>query len=197
MHSAWKNHQDAVFWVHINLAIKEGLTFYQTRSNAIILQGTPPAHCIPKVVRLKIGEVLKKRPYLSVRPPLKISLRHDHDWTRGNDELGSIVEQQPVGKLVQQSFGEAPRVSIFPNQPHPNPNQSEIDQGNLRIRKMCLLLKVKRPVPTRSMKSVCTKNLVLQIDLGNVRDCLKTFVLSMFTMEQGNLWSQAAQAHTQ
>ena len=28
VHSAWKKHQDAVFWVDINLAIKEGLTFY-------------------------------------------------------------------------------------------------------------------------------------------------------------------------
>ena len=42
VHSAWKKHQDAVFWVDINLAIREGLTFYQTRSNAIILQGTLP-----------------------------------------------------------------------------------------------------------------------------------------------------------
>ena len=50
---ARNRHQDAVFWVDIDLAIKEGLTFYQTRSNVIILQGTLPAHCIPKVVRLK------------------------------------------------------------------------------------------------------------------------------------------------
>ena len=35
MHRAWKRHQDAVFWVDIHLAIREGLTFYQTRSNAI------------------------------------------------------------------------------------------------------------------------------------------------------------------
>ena len=55
----------------------------------------------------------------------------------------------------------------------------------------------KRPVHTRSMKSVCTKKLVLQIDRGNLRDCLKTFVISMLTTEQGNLWSQAAQVHTQ
>ena len=55
---------------------------------------------------------------MSPRPPPKISLRHDHDWTRGNDELGSTVEQQPVGKLVQQSFGEAPRAEISkPTQP--------------------------------------------------------------------------------
>ena len=50
------------FEVDINLAIKEGLTFYQTRSNAIILQGRLPAHCILKVERWKTGEVLYERP---------------------------------------------------------------------------------------------------------------------------------------
>ena len=43
LHNAWKRHQDAVYWVDINLAIKKGMTFYQTRSNAIILQETLPA----------------------------------------------------------------------------------------------------------------------------------------------------------
>ena len=107
MHSAWKRHQDTVFWVDIDLGIKEGLTFYQTRSNAIILQGTLPVHCISKVERLKTGERLFERRYLSPRPPPKISLKHDHNWTKGNDQSGPTVEQQPVGKLVQQSFGEA------------------------------------------------------------------------------------------
>ena len=122
VHSAWKKHQDTVFWVDINLAIKGGLTFYQTRSNAIILQGTLPAHCIPKVVRFKTGEVLYEKSYVSPRPPPKISLRHDHNWTRGNDELGSTVEQQPVGKLVQQSSGEVQRVKFSkPTQSKPKP----------------------------------------------------------------------------
>ena len=49
LHNAWKKHQDVVHWVDIDLAIKKGLKFYQTRSNAIILQGTLPAFCIPKV----------------------------------------------------------------------------------------------------------------------------------------------------
>ena len=74
LHNAWKRHQDAVYWVDIDLAIREGLTFYQTRSNAIILQGTLPVYCIPKVERLKTGEVLYERPYLSPQPPPKISL---------------------------------------------------------------------------------------------------------------------------
>ena len=122
MHSAWKKHQDAVYWVDIDLAIRKGLTFYHTRSNAIIFQGTLPANCFPKVVRLKIGEVLHENAYMSPRPPPKISLRHDHDWAKGNDELGSTVEQQPVGKFVQQSFGEAPRFKLSkPTQSKPNP----------------------------------------------------------------------------
>ena len=57
MHRAWKRHQDAVFWVDIDLGIREGLVFYQTRSNAIILQGTLPANCIVKIERLITGEV--------------------------------------------------------------------------------------------------------------------------------------------
>ena len=95
--TAWKRHQDAVFWVDIDLSIKDELTFYQTRSNAIILQGTLPAHCIVKVERLKTGEKLYERQYLSPRPPPKISLKHDLNWNKGNDQ-GSTVEHQPVGK---------------------------------------------------------------------------------------------------
>ena len=94
MHSTRKRHQDAVFWVDIDLAIKEGLTFYQTRSNAIILQGTLPAHCLVKVERLKIGEMLYERQYLSPRSPPKISLKHGHNWTKGNvhDRTAKLVE---------------------------------------------------------------------------------------------------------
>ena len=73
LQNAWKRHQDAVFKVDIDLGIKEGLMFYQTRSNAIVLQETLPAHCIVKVERLKNGEKLYERQYLSPRPPPKIS----------------------------------------------------------------------------------------------------------------------------
>ena len=102
----WKKHQDTVYWVDLDLGIREGLKFYQTRSNAIILQGTLPARCIVEAERLKNGEKLYERQYLSPRPPPKISLKPYLNWTRGNDELGSTVEQRPVGKLVQQSLGE-------------------------------------------------------------------------------------------
>ena len=128
MHRAWKRHQDAVFWVDIDLGIKEGLVFYQTRSNAIILQGTLPAHCIVKVERLKTGEKLFERQYLSPRPPPKISLKHDLNWTKGNDQ-GSTVEHQPVGKLVQQSLGEA--LQLGSSKPTQFPKPIEDRTGNL------------------------------------------------------------------
>ena len=63
-----------------------------------------------------------ERRYLSPRPPPKISLKHDHNWTRVNDQLGSTVDQQPVEKLARQSGGEAPRVKLSkPTQSKPNP----------------------------------------------------------------------------
>ena len=99
LHNAWKRHQDAVFWVDINLAIKKGLTFYQTRSNANILQETLPAYCVPKVVRKKTGEVLYEKVYMSPRPPPKISLKHA--WKR---ELGSEHAQRAEAGQLSRSF---------------------------------------------------------------------------------------------
>ena len=94
MHKAWKKHQNTVYWVDMNLALKKGLTFYQTRLNAIILHETLPAYCIPKIVRMETGEVIYEKVYASPRPPPKISLQHD--WMK---ELGSEVARQPEEKL--------------------------------------------------------------------------------------------------
>ena len=88
----------------IDPKLQVGCTF-NLHSIIIILQGTLPAHCISRVERLKNGEILYERRYLSPRPPPKISLKHDHDRKKGNYQ-GSTVEHRPVGKFVQQSLGE-------------------------------------------------------------------------------------------
>ena len=130
MHKAWKRHQDAVYWVDINLAIAKGLKFYQTRSNAIILQKTLPAYCIPKVVRLETGEVIYDKVYMSPRPPPKISLKHE--WKR---ELVSEIGRQPEGEVARQSRGEVQHATFFqPTRPIPKPTcdrsgQPEDTQG--------------------------------------------------------------------
>ena len=111
IHKSCKKHQNTVYWVDINFALKKGLKFYQTRSNAIILHETLPAYCIPKVVRMETGEVTYGKVYASPRPPPKISLKHD--WNR---ELGSEDAQRPDGQVVQRSK------SSQSSQPNPNPD---------------------------------------------------------------------------
>ena len=108
MHKTRKKNQNTVFWVDINVALKKGLKFYQTRSNAIILHEKLPAYCIPKVVRMETGEVIYEKVYASPRHPPKISLKHD--WMK---ELGSLLDNQKEKLLDMQKV---------PNQP----NQTQI-----------------------------------------------------------------------
>ena len=58
---------------------------------------------------------------MSPRPPPKISLRHD--WARGEVPLGSTVDQQSEGEVVQHSQEEVARRAKFfqPTQPIPKP----------------------------------------------------------------------------
>ena len=102
MHTAWKKHQNTVYWVDIRLAQKKGLKFYQTRSNAIILYNTLPAYCIPKTIKMETGEIIYEKEHESPRPPQKISLRND--WMK---EVGPEVARQAEGSQ--------------PTQPNPNP----------------------------------------------------------------------------
>ena len=162
---AWRMEETSrrVYCVDTDLAIRKGFTFYQTRSNTIILQGTLPAYCIPKVVRLKTGEVLNEKAYMSPRPPPKISLRHD--WTK---ELGS-----KVARLSQEAVARQPRdKQNSSNQPNQSQNQFVIDQGNLITNTKCLLIKAKHPGLKRSRRNIHTKNSVFQIDQGNLISCL-------------------------
>ena len=104
-----------VYWVDINLALKKGFKFYQTRSNAIILHATLRAYCISKVVRMETGEVIYEKENASPRPPPKISLKHD--WMK---ELGSEVARQSEGQVARQSK------SSQPSQPNPNPDHDRM-----------------------------------------------------------------------
>ena len=159
--NTWKRHQDTVFWIDIDLGIiKEGLKFYQTRSNAIILQGVLPPSCIVRAERLKGGEPLYKRQYLSPRPPPKISLRHDLNWTRGNDELGSTVEHRPVGKLVQQSLGET--VQFGSSKPTQSPKTNEDRSGRPVAQEIVSVLQEESSSSDRTEKPVTEEEQYVQ-----------------------------------
>ena len=101
--------------------------FYQTRSNAIILQGTLPAHCILKVERLKTGEKLYERQYLSPRPPPKISL---NTISIGLKEMINRVLQLNISQL-ENSFNshlEKHFKLVLPSQPN-SLNPLKIERG--------------------------------------------------------------------
>ena len=48
-----------------NLLKRKGLKFCQTRSNAIIFYNTLPASCIPKAVRMEIGEIIYEKLWIT------------------------------------------------------------------------------------------------------------------------------------
>ena len=118
----WKRHQDTLYWVDIQLAQQKGCKFYRTRSNAIILHGTLPAYCIPKVVVMESGEIIYEKVCASPRPPPKISFKDnwmkelDSEVAGGNEDSQHVqpksktqlsrteraVSEQPSGLLTQE-----------------------------------------------------------------------------------------------
>ena len=110
-----------MYWVDINLALKEGLKFYQTRSNAIILYDTLPAYCIQKAIMTWTGELIYSKVYASPRFLPKISF--EDNWMK---ELGSEVAGHDESSQTQLSSTESLWVS----------NHLVCLQGN---RKRCLV----------------------------------------------------------
>ena len=109
--------------------------------------------------------------------------------------MGSTVEQQPVGKLVQQSCGEVQQATFSqPTQPEPKPicdRSEKLDSTEDMF--------VVQGETSRSQE-IDEKGLHEELDSsrrGNLIICLKTPVLSMLTMEQGNLLSETPQVYTQ
>ena len=68
-----------------------------------------------------------EKQYLSPRPPPKISLKHDLNWSKGNDQ-GSTVEHRPVGKFVQQSLGETLQFGVSKPTQFPKPIEDRTGQ---------------------------------------------------------------------
>ena len=65
----WTVHHDTVYGVHLQLAQRKELKFYQTRSNAVILYDILPAYCISKAIVMKSEEIIYQKVYVSPRPP--------------------------------------------------------------------------------------------------------------------------------
>ena len=141
---------------------------------------------------------------MSPRPPPKISLRHDHDWTRGKVPLGSAVDQQPEGKVVRQSRREVQRATFSPTNPtkHPKPicdrsGQPEDTQGVFVVKGETSRSHEIDDKDFHEKFCASDRSGQPEITLSELVICLKTPVLSKLAMDQGNLMSETAQVHTQ
>ena len=61
MHTAWKKHQNTVYWIDNKLGQKKELKFHQTRSDVIILYNALQAYCIPKTIQMETGEIIYEK----------------------------------------------------------------------------------------------------------------------------------------
>ena len=111
MHKAWKRQQNAENWVDINLAIAKGLKFYQTRSNAIILQKTLPAYCFPKVVRME-----NWRSHIRKRIHVTSASTKDFLETRVEKRIGFRTRLTIRSWETIQKFPVSNRTNQFQNQ---------------------------------------------------------------------------------
>ena len=128
MHTAWKKHQNTLYWVNIKLAQKKGLKFYQTRSNAIILCNTLPAYCIPKAIKMETGEITYEKVFASPPPPPKISF--EDKWMK---ELGSEVAGHD--ETSQQTQPKTPHRIVRTGRPHATepPSRSNVQEVDKRF----------------------------------------------------------------
>ena len=104
LQNTWKRHQDTVFLVDIDLGIRRiNVLSDKIERNYSSRNTSSPLYC----EKLKDWEMERNcmKNNTCPRPPPKISLKHDLNWSKGKHQ-GSTVEHRPVGKLVQQSLGE-------------------------------------------------------------------------------------------
>ena len=92
--NTWKIHQNTVYWCNLKVAQRNGLQFYQTRSNAIALFNTLFAKCIEKVIYMKTGEELYCKVNQSPRFPRAVFASNVHHGRKDlcNPEARTKIE---------------------------------------------------------------------------------------------------------
>ena len=154
MHKAWKRHQNAVYGVEINLALRKCLKIYQTRSNAIIFT----IHFQPIVSR-KLSEWKLEKVFMSPRPPPKISLKHE--WKR---DLRSEHAQRSEVWQLSRSFQS--------NQPIPNPSHDRTVQPVVKTDRtgQPVVETHTENVPEGSQTRSCHESISFKIGDGTIHD---------------------------
>ena len=139
LQTAWKEHQNTVYWVDFRLVQKKGFKFYQTRSNAIILYDALPAFCIPKAIKMETGEIKNEKVFASPRPPPKISFK-DNWMKKWKQKLLDMMKP--------------------PNKPKKRPQIQLLEQGDLlrQNHRPVRVLRKSTNVSYLAVKAACTSS---------------------------------------
>ena len=132
----WRKHQNTVCWINFSVAQKKGLTFYQSRSNAIIIHNTLPAACIEKVVVMNSEEVRQNQTYKRLKQEqwlriagINVVLKKDQENAINGKQKDSVREE-----IIAVSDTMKIGVPILRSAP-PSEPPTEKDGGNTSRRK--------------------------------------------------------------
>ena len=171
LHSAWKKHQDAVFWVDIDLAIRKGINI---QSNSI--ECNHPSRDTSSLLYSKSYQIekldkscMRKRTcHLDLRPRSLYVTIGQKNWVRKLiDNRKKKLLDSHEKKLLdghEEKFLDKQNSS---NQRNQSQRQSVIDQGNLTTNTKCLLIKAKHPglKEKSSRKGLCSSDRSGQPDI--------------------------------
>ena len=166
MHKAWNRHQNAVYWVDINLALKKGLKFYQTRSNAIILHETLQLIVFRKLFRWKLEKSYTRKyiRHLGLLQRSPCNMNGKENWVQKmfNDQKDKLCNKSKISNRTKQF-----QTQIMMERS--NPLLEPIEWGNqlLKLTREPRKMEEKRPVPRRSIHVLVTKKLSKPIERGN------------------------------
>ena len=184
LHNAWKKHQDAVYWVDVNLAIRKGY-WHSIRLDR--MQSSFKKHfqliVFPKVVRLNWRSPIWKS--IHVTSTSANDLTKARMDKRIGSESCSTSKRRSCSTTIRENCSTTIRENCSTNKFSNQPNQLQIqfvtDRGDMITCKM----EETRPVLKRSMLILFAKNSVLQMERG---DLLKRIsMLSRLMTEQGDL----------
>ena len=139
LHSAWKKHQDVVFWVDIDLAIEKRIDIL---SNSIECKHSPRNTSSLLYYKSCEIEKLEKSCMRNHTCVLDHHQRSHYDTiTIGPEGMMNWVLQLNNSQSVNSldSLVEKFNMKRSPNQPNQNPILFVIDRGNLSTQKMCVV----------------------------------------------------------
>ena len=106
--NTWKHFQDTVSWCNLKLAQQRGLQFYQTRSNAVLLDDTLLAEFIEKATCMKIKDQLYQRESVILRPRVILEAdsqsEQDHLGNRNKMERATVKPEATMRTTEYQVF---------------------------------------------------------------------------------------------